>query len=61
MSFVLPRQVVKPLLMLKEAVDHAVSGKYQIAFELQGKGEVVELAKSVHSLIMHFTTTRQTA
>jgi len=61
MSFVLPRQVVKPLLMLKEAVDHAVSGKYQIEFELQGKGEVVELAKSVHSLIMHFTTTRQTA
>jgi methyl-accepting chemotaxis protein len=61
MSFVLPRQVVKPLLMLKEAVDHAVSGKYQIEFELQGKGEVVELAKSVHSLIMHFTSTRQTA
>ncbi len=61
MSFVLPRQVVKPLLMLKEAVDHAVSGKYQIEFELQGTGEVVELAKSVHSLITHFTGARQTA
>jgi len=61
MSFVLPRQVVKPLLMLKEAVDHAVSGKYQIAFELQGKGEVVELAKSVHSLITHFTARRKIA
>ena len=60
-SFILPRQVVKPLLMLKEAVDHAVSGKYQIEFELQGKGEVVELAKSVHSLIMHFTAMRRTA
>jgi methyl-accepting chemotaxis protein len=61
MSLVLPRQVVKPLLSLKEAVDHAVSGNYQIEFELQGTGEVVELAKSVHNLIAHFTTTRQTA
>jgi methyl-accepting chemotaxis protein len=61
MSFVLPRQVVKPLLILKEAVDHAVSGKYQVEFELQGTGEVVELAKSVRSLIAHFTTARQTA
>jgi len=61
MSFVLPRQVVKPLLILKEAVDHAVSGKYQVEFELQGTGEVVELAKSVRSLIAHFTAARQTA
>ena len=61
MSLALPRQVVKPLLSLKEAVDHAVSGNYQIEFELQGTGEVVELAKSVHNLITHFTATRQTA
>ena len=61
MSLVLPRQVVKPLLSLKEAVDHAVSGNYQIEFELQGKGEVVELAKSVRNLITHLTATRQTA
>lgn len=61
MSFVLPRQVVKPLLVLKEAVDHAVSGKYQVEFELKGTGEIVELAKSVRSLIAHFTATRQTA
>jgi nitrogen fixation/metabolism regulation signal transduction histidine kinase len=61
MSLVLPRQVVKPLLSLKEAVDHAISGNYQIDFELQGKGEVVELAKSVRSLITHLTATRQTA
>jgi nitrogen fixation/metabolism regulation signal transduction histidine kinase len=61
MSFVLPRQVVKPLLSLKEAVDHAVSGNYQIEFELQGKGEVVELAKSVRNLITHLTATRQRA
>jgi methyl-accepting chemotaxis protein len=60
MSLVLPRQVVKPLLSLKEAVDHAVSGNYQIDFELQGKGEVVELAKSVRNLITHLTATRQT-
>jgi nitrogen fixation/metabolism regulation signal transduction histidine kinase len=61
MSLVLPRQVVKPLLSLKEAVDHAVSGNYQIEFELQGKGEVVELAKSVRNLITHLTAARQTA
>ncbi|MFZ0758908.1 MAG: hypothetical protein WAM69_03070 [Candidatus Sulfotelmatobacter sp.] len=52
-SFVLPRQVVKPLLDLKEAVDEAASGNYLIDFELRGEGEVVELAKSVHNLIAH--------
>jgi CHASE3 domain sensor protein len=52
-SFVLPRQVVKPLQELKEAVDHAASGNYQIDFELRGRGEVVELAKSVRRLIAH--------
>jgi len=61
MTLILPRQVVKPLLTLKEAVDHPVSGNYQIEFELQGTGEVVELAKSVHGLINHFTASRQTA
>ena len=52
-SFVLPRQVVKPLLALREAVDHAASGNYLIDFELRGEGEVVELAKSVRNLIAH--------
>ena len=52
-SFVLPRQVVKPLLELREAVDHAASGNYLIDFELRGEGEVVELAKSVRNLITH--------
>ena len=56
-SFVLPRQVVKPLLKLKEAVDHAASGNYQIDFELRGEGEVVELAKSVRNLIAHVRQT----
>ena len=50
-SFVLPRQVVKPFQELKEAVDHAASGNYLIDFELRGQGEVVELAKSVRRLI----------
>ena len=58
-SLVLPRQVIKPLMILKEAVDHAVSGNYQIQFEFKGKGEVVELAKSIRSLIAHLHTTRQ--
>ena len=49
-SFILPRQVTKPLVSLKEAVDHAATGNYEIDFELHGGGEVVELAKSVQNL-----------
>jgi nitrogen fixation/metabolism regulation signal transduction histidine kinase len=52
-SFVLPRQVVKPLLDLREAVDHAAAGNYRIDFELHGEGELVDLAKSVRNLIAH--------
>jgi len=52
-SFVLPRQVVKPLSDLKEAVDHAAAGNYLIDFELRGEGEVVALARSVDNLITH--------
>ena len=50
-SFILPRQVVKPLLKLKEAVDHAAAGHRAIDFDIQGKGEVVELANSVKNLV----------
>jgi len=52
-SFVLPRQVVKPLTDLKQAVDHAAAGNYEIEFEVHGQGEVVELANSVRNLIAH--------
>ncbi len=50
-SFTLPRQVVKPLTDLKQAVDHAAAGNYEIKFEVKGEGEVVELADSVRDLI----------
>jgi CHASE3 domain sensor protein len=56
-SFVLPRQVVKPLVDLKEAVDDAASGNYGIPLELRGEGEVVELAKSVCNLIARLRRT----
>jgi CHASE3 domain sensor protein len=49
-SFVLPRQVTKPLVSLKDAVDHAATGNYEVEFELHGGGEVAELAKSVQNL-----------
>jgi len=52
-SFVLPRQVVRPLLSLKEAVDHAAAGNYEIEFDIQGAGEVAELANSIRNLIAH--------
>jgi signal transduction histidine kinase len=59
-TFVLPREIVKPLISLKHAVDDAASGNYQIEFELEGKGEVVDLAKSVCNLISHITQVRRT-
>jgi nitrogen fixation/metabolism regulation signal transduction histidine kinase len=46
-TFVLPRQVVKPLLQLKEAIDQAAEGNYEIDFGVQGKGEIVELVESL--------------
>ena len=52
-SFLLPRQVVKPLTDLREAVDHAAGANYQIEFDVKGDGEVVELADSVRNLIAH--------
>ncbi len=57
-SFVLPRQVVKPLLSLKEAVDHAAAGNYEIDFDIQGEGEVVQLANSIRNLIAHVREVR---
>jgi CHASE3 domain sensor protein len=50
-SFLLPRQVVQPLINLKEAVDQAAAGNYKIEFDIQGEGEVVELAKSVRNML----------
>jgi CHASE3 domain sensor protein len=58
-TFVLPREIVKPLMNLKHAVDHAAAGNYQIEFELEGSGEVADLAKSVCNLISHITQVRQ--
>lgn len=52
-SFTLPRQVVRPLTDLKQAVDHAAAGNYEIEFNVQGDGEVVQLADSVRDLIAH--------
>jgi methyl-accepting chemotaxis protein len=50
-SFILPRQVVKPLLSLKQAVDRAAAGDLAIDFDIQGKGEIAQLANSVRNLI----------
>jgi CHASE3 domain sensor protein len=50
-SFILPRQVVKPLISLREAVDHAAQGNGPIDLEIEGRGEVADLARSVQNLI----------
>jgi CHASE3 domain sensor protein len=60
-SFTLPRQVVKPLMDLKEAVDHAAAGNYEIEFDVKGEGEVVLLANSVRSLIAHVRDKHESA
>lgn len=52
-SFVLPREAVRPLAELKAAVDHAAAGNYEIEVDVHGEGEVVDLATSVRSLIAH--------
>jgi methyl-accepting chemotaxis protein len=52
-SFVLPQQVVQPLICWREAVDHAAAGNYEIDFDIQGEGEVVQLADSIRLLIAH--------
>jgi nitrogen fixation/metabolism regulation signal transduction histidine kinase len=52
-SFVLPQEVVQPLLDLKEAVGHAAAGNYEIWLDVQGKGGVADLANSLRNLIAH--------
>ena len=49
-SFVLPRQAVEPLVRLRDAIDHAAAGNYDIEFELQGSREVVDIARSLQNL-----------
>ncbi len=56
-SFILPQQVVKPLLSLKDAVDHAAAGNYEIDFDIQGEDEVAQLANSIQLLIAHMRET----
>ena len=55
-SYVLPKQVVKPLVSLREAVDHAAHGNLAIEFDVEGKGETVELARSLQAM---FATMRE--
>jgi len=52
-SLILPKQVAKPLLDLKKAVDAAAAGNYELKINFQGEGEIVELANSVSNLIGH--------
>jgi CHASE3 domain sensor protein len=58
-SFILPREVVQPLVSLKEAVDHATAGNLGIEFHIQGEGEVVQLANSVQKLICSLPKTSE--
>ena len=52
-SFVLPRTVVEPLVALKAAVDRAAAGNYAFEFDVEGEGEVVQLANSVRKLLAY--------
>jgi HAMP domain-containing protein len=57
-SFILPRQVAKPLVSLTEAVDRAAAGDYTIDFTIEGQGEVAKLAKSVRNLVQRIQRQR---
>ena len=59
-SFILPREAVRPLSDLKQAVDHAAAGNYEIEFNVQGEGEVVKLAHSIRNLIEHIREKMET-
>jgi CHASE3 domain sensor protein len=50
-SYTLPRQVIQPLLSLKEALDHAALGNYEIDFDVHGKGEIVDLVESLRHML----------
>jgi len=50
-SYTLPQQVIRPLLSLKEAVDHAALGNYEIDFDVHGKGEIVDLVESLRHML----------
>ncbi|MGE5325743.1 MAG: HAMP domain-containing protein, partial [Deltaproteobacteria bacterium] len=52
-SFILPREAVRPLSDLKDAVDRAATGDYEIEFDVQGEGEIVQLTHSIRKLIHH--------
>jgi CHASE3 domain sensor protein len=56
-SFILPREVAKPLVTLREAVDHAAQGNGAVDFDIAGTGEVAELARSVQNLIARLQRT----
>jgi signal transduction histidine kinase len=43
--------VVEPLVALKAVVDRAAEGNYANKFDVEGEGEVVQLAKSVRKLL----------
>ena len=50
-SFVLPREVVKPLVTLRKAVDEAAVGNHEIDFDIRGDGEVAQLATSIRQFV----------
>lgn len=57
-SFVVPRQVVKPLVTLRKAVDEAAAGNHEIEFDIQGDGEVVQLASSIRGFMARVVKNR---
>ncbi len=51
-SFILPRQVVSPLVRLKEAVDRVAESREAVELEISGTGEITQLAASIQHMIM---------
>ena len=51
-SLILPRQVVSPLIRLKEAVDRVAESREAVELEISGSGEITQLATSIQHMIM---------
>jgi CHASE3 domain sensor protein len=56
-SFILPRQVVSPLVRLKEAVDRVAAGQEGMELEVSGTGEITQLAASIQRMVMRLRHT----
>jgi nitrogen fixation/metabolism regulation signal transduction histidine kinase len=55
-SFVLPKQIVQPLVRLQQSVDRAADDDIEANLNIRAEGELGQLAESIRRLIAHLRT-----